>query len=261
MAATEDTAPLLELARQAAERAGAELLSRRDHVGPVDTKTSTTDPVSDADRASERLLVETLLEARPDDGVLGEEGSSQTGSSGVSWVLDPLDGTVNYLYGFPAWCISVAAEDEQGALVGVVREPLRGETFMAARSEGAWLRQQRLSVNDPVMLEQALIATGFAYQREHRRQQARVAAEVAVHARDLRRAGSAALDLCWVAAGRLDGYYEDSVSKWDWAAGALIAAEAGANVGVLPGPDEREGVVAAGPGLYGPLRDLVTAGG
>lgn len=260
MAATEDTAELLELARQAAERAGDELLGRRRSIGPVDMKTSSTDPVSDADRASERLLVETLLGARPDDGVLGEEGSNETGSSGVSWVLDPLDGTVNYLYGFPAWCVSVAAEDAEGALVGVVREPLREETFMAARSKGAWLGERRLSVNDPVALEQALIATGFAYQRSHRRQQARVAAEVAVHARDLRRAGSAALDLCWLAAGRLDGYYEDSVSKWDWAAGALIAAEAGASVGVLLGPGERRGVVAAGPGLYGPLRDLVTAG-
>lgn len=253
---------LLDLAERAARRAGGELLARYGNASGVGTKSSATDPVSDADRASEELLVSTLLAERPDDGLLGEEGADRPAASGLRWVLDPLDGTVNYLYRFPAWCVSVACEDrvdgEWTAVVGVVHDPLGDETFTARRGGGAWLNGMPLTVTDPVPLERALIATGFSYDADHRRRQAAIMAELLPHVRDIRRAGSAALDLCAVAAGRVDGYYEEIGSRWDWAAGALIAAEAGAEVGRLPTPVGDPGVLAAGPALAGPLRAAVT---
>lgn len=253
---------LLGLAERAARRAGRELLDRYGAATGVSMKSSATDPVSDADRASERLLVAMLLAERPDDGLLGEEGADRPAASGLRWVIDPLDGTVNYLYRFPAWCVSVACEDrvdgEWSALVGVVHDPLLDETFSARRGGGARLNGIALKVNDPVPLERALIATGFGYDADHRRRQAAVAAGLLAQVRDIRRAGSAALDLCSVAAGRVDGYYEDTPSRWDWAAGALVAAEAGAHVGTLLAPDGNPGILAAGPALAGPLRAAVT---
>lgn len=249
---------LLALASRVARAAGDELRRRHGRAGRVDAKSSATDPVSDADRASEELLVGEILQARPDDGIVGEEGGDRAGTSGLRWLLDPLDGTVNFLYGFPSWCVSVACEDDEGTVVGVVYDPTRDELFSARRGGGADLDGEPLSVNDPVALEQALIATGFSYDPQHRRQQAEVVARVLGQVRDIRRAGAAALDLCWLAAGRVDGYYEDSTSRWDWAAGALIASEAGATVTELPGPGDGSGVVAAGPALHDGLRDLVT---
>lgn len=249
-----DAAALLDLAVAVATRAGAELLARRGDVGRVDHKTSATDPVSEADRASERLITQELLAARPDDGLLGEEGADRRGTTGLRWVVDPLDGTVNYLYGLQDWAVSIACEDGEGALVGVVHDPLRRETFTAARGEGAECNGRPLQVNDPVRLPQALIATGFAYDPGHRRAQARVVASLLPQIRDIRRAGGAALDLCSVAAGRVDGYYEDSTSRWDWAAGALIAAEAGAVVSPL-----RDGLLVAGPALHASLAEALTA--
>lgn len=240
-----DLDELLDVATRAAVAAGAELLRRAGNIRDVRSKSSATDPVSEADHASERLLTELLTSARPDDGLLGEEGARRTGSTGLRWVVDPLDGTVNYLYGLPAWSVSVACEDDTGAVVGVVHDPLAGETFRAARGRGAWLGEQRLEVRDPVPLERALIATGFAYLVESRARQAAVVAKLLPRVRDIRRAGSAALDLCSVAAGRVDGYYEDNTSRWDWAAGALIAAEAGALVSPYG-----VGVIAAGPALH-----------
>lgn len=271
---------LLRLAEHAARLAGAELLARQGRVEGLDTKTSATDPVSDADRAAEELLVRTLLDARPDDGLLGEEGAARPGTSGLRWVLDPLDGTVNWLYGFPAWCVSVACEDGREApgeaLVGVVYDPLRDECFRAARGEGAWLispqGSRRLAVNDPVPLARALVATGFGYDVEDRRRQAATVASVLPLARDVRRGGAAALDLCWVASGRLDGYYEDTTSRWDWAAAALIAREAGAVVTAFgarshghgspgcgsDGGGSHDGVIACGPALHAELRPILT---
>lgn len=254
-------AQLLVAALRAAEAAGGELLRRFGAAAGVGTKSSATDPVSDADRASESLLVDALLAARPDDGILGEEGTQRPGNSGLRWVIDPLDGTVNYLYGYPGWSVSIACEDLGGALVGVVHDPLRGETFSATRGGGAWWRGQRVTVNNPVPLEQALVATGFSYRPDHRRRQARIVADLLPRVRDVRRGGSCALDLCGVAAGRVDGYYEDTTSRWDWLAGALIAVEAGAVVGELPLVNGGSGVVAAGAALYEPLRALVTAPG
>lgn len=248
---------LVELAVRAARAAGAALLERYGDAGRVEVKTSATDPVSDADRASEALLVETVLGERPDDGLLGEEGARQRSGSGLRWVIDPLDGTVNYLYRHPGWAVSVACEErgEDGlwrALVGVVHNPLAGETFHALRGAGAWLGGRRLGVNDPVPVARALVATGFSYEPEVRRRQGATVAALLPQVRDIRRVGSAALDLCSLAAGRVDAYYEEALSRWDWAAGALVAAEAGAVVDPLPPLKGEPGVivVAAGRSLH-----------
>jgi myo-inositol-1(or 4)-monophosphatase len=249
---------LLDVAVQAASAGAAELRRRFGGVRTVAYKSTATDPVSDADHASERLVIGTILSARPDDGLLGEEGADRASATGLRWVVDPLDGTVNYLYGNPHWSVSVACEqrygDEWRAVVGVVVDPVRDEMFTALSGRGAWLGDERLSVNDPVPLEHALVATGFSYSERSRERQAQVVAELLPRARDIRRGGSAALDLCWVAAGRVDGYYEDEMGLWDRAAGALIATEAGAVVTPL-----RLGVIAAGPALHPELEKAVAA--
>lgn len=251
------TRPLLSLAEEAARAAGTTLLDRYGHVGGIEQKSSATDPVSDADRAAEALLVGRILDARPADGIVGEEGADRPTNSGLRWVLDPLDGTVNYLYGFPAWGVSVACEDDRGTLVGVVYDPPRDEMFTAVRGEGAHLASTPLRVNDPVSLERALVATGFAYDAGERARQGRILASLLPRVRDVRRGGSAALDLCWLAAGRVDGFYEDTISRWDWAAGALVAAEAGASLSGPPAGGEQM-LVAAGRALHPLLRSAVS---
>ena len=209
----------------------------------VEVKSSETDPVSDADRQAEQTIKELLTAERPDDGLLAEEGARSDAASGRRWVVDPLDGTVNYLYGLPTWCVSVALEDADGTLVGVVHDPGRGETFRAARGQGSELNGRRLRVRRCERLETALVATGFAYQPERRTEQAQVVAGLLPRVRDIRRAGAAALDMAWLAAGRLDGYYERGLKPWDWAAGRLLVREAGGEVAELPG--EPYGVAAA----------------
>jgi len=259
-----DARALAELAARVAQAAGAMLLARAGTVRSVATKSSSTDPVTEADRAAEALLVDALLAARPGDGLLGEEGSDRAGTTGLRWVVDPLDGTVNYLYGLADWCVSVACERHTAggwqAVAGAVHAPPAAETFRAWQGGGAWLGDRALGVNDPVPLAQALVGTGFGYRSQVRRRQAAVVAGLLPRVRDVRRLGSAALNLCQVAAGRLDGFYEDSLSRWDWAAGALIAAEAGAVVTPLPAPEGTVGALAAGPALHADLRPLVEAG-
>lgn len=250
------TSALLDLAVQVAVAAGAVLADRQGSAGRVTYKTTDTDPVSEADKAAERLITDLLLTARPDDGLLGEEGADRSGSSGLRWVVDPLDGTVNYLYGMPAYAVSIACEDAEGAIVGVVHQPALGVTYAARRGGGASANGRRLAVNDPVPLSHALVGTGFAYDAERRTVQGAVVAQVLPQVRDIRRVGSAALDLCMVAAGMLDGYYEDTTSHWDWAAGALIAAEAGARVEIV-----NDAPLAAGPALFEPLRACLVAAG
>lgn len=210
--------------------------------------------VSDADRDAERLIRELLAAERPGDGLLGEEGSDVESSSGRRWVVDPLDGTTNYLYRFPVWVVSVAMEDADGVAVGVVHDPLRGETFTAVRGGGARLDGESIAVSGAERLDSALVGTGFGYDADRRAMQAQVLAKLLPHVRDLRRAGAAALDLCMVACGRLDGYYERGLQAWDWAAGSLIAAEAGASVVPLPG--EPFGLVAASPAIADELAAL-----
>lgn len=225
-------AELLDLAVRTAHEAGAELLRRYGRVEGLSTKSSGTDPVSEADRASERLIVAALLAARPDDGVVGEEGAERASGSGLTWVIDPLDGTVNYLYERDEFAVSIAGEDADGALVGVVHDPVRDRTWTAVRGAGAARTgargTTRLRVSEPDGLAGALLGTGFGYDAGRRRRQGSVVAALLPHVRDIRRAGSAALDLCAVASGRLDAYYEEGVQRWDVAAGALIAAESGA---------------------------------
>jgi len=222
----------------------------------VEQKSSSTDMVSDADRDAEALVVELLRSERPEDGLLGEEDASREGSSGRRWVVDPLDGTTNYLYGFPAWAVSVAVEDADGGLAGVVLDPVRGDLFAAERGRGLRLNGEPAGVREPVAVEQALVATGFSYERRRRAEQAEVLTGVLPRVRDVRRAGAAALDLAMVAGGRLDGYYERGLRPWDWAAGRLAVAEAGGTVVDLEG--EPLGLVAAStPELAAELVGLV----
>ncbi|APY85954.1 inositol monophosphatase [Streptomyces alfalfae] len=252
-------AELLDVALEAAHRAGAFLRDGRPaDLGVAATKSSAVDVVTEMDLASEKLITDFLAERRPDDGVLGEEGASSEGSSGVQWVIDPIDGTVNYLYGRPDWSVSVAARKDGETLVGVVHAPMRGETGRAVLGEGAFLNDEPTRVRPAPPFEQALVGTGFGYVAERRAQQAEVARQLIPRVRDIRRGGSAAIDLCDVAAGRLDAYYERGLNPWDFAAGDLIAREAGALTGGRPG--ERlsgELAVAAPPGLFQALQGLL----
>jgi myo-inositol-1(or 4)-monophosphatase len=234
-APVDDLSELLALAERVARAAG-DLLRPR-FAAPatgVEYKSTSTDPVSDADRDAEAEILRLLHEARPADAVLGEEGTATTGASGLRWVIDPLDGTVNYLYGHPMFAVSIACEDAQGQLVGVVHQPTTGETFSAARGAGATLDGRPLRVNEPASLAAALVATGFSYEPARRKLQGANVARLLPAVRDVRRAGAAALDLAWVAAGRLDGYYEHGLNAWDWSAGALLVREAGGTVVELP---------------------------
>jgi myo-inositol-1(or 4)-monophosphatase len=256
-----DIQGLRELAMRLAEEAGALLstYAARLQELTVEAKTSATDPVSEADRASELLIAEQLAASRPDDGLLGEEDqASRRGTSGLRWVVDPLDGTVNYLYGLPAWCVSVAVEDDHGALAGAVHHPGAGETFHAARGHGAAVRGRPLEVSRVDSLARTLLATGFGYDAEVRADQATDVAALLGEVRDVRRCGAAALDLAWTAAGRVDAYLEFGLQPWDWAAGRLLVLESGGEVSEHHrrlGGRELPGLVAGG----APAHDALVA--
>ena len=201
----------------------------------MDTKSTDTDVVTEADRAAERLVRRRLAELRPGEPVLGEEGGGSADDlSGVRWVIDPIDGTVNYLYGYPWYAVSLAVQVDGVSVAGAVVEPVSGRCWTAARGHGAELDGSPLRVSAATRLDLALVSTGFAYEAGRRRRQALGVADLVGRVRDIRRCGSAALDLCAVAAGWVDGFFEHGLSRWDWAAGALIAAEAGAVIR-LPG--------------------------
>lgn len=254
MATEPSTAELLTIASEAADAAAAVLLPRFGSERPIATKSSITDLVSEADLEAEQAIRDVLAARVPQDAIMGEEGQDTPGTSGRRWIVDPLDGTVNYLYGIPAWCVSVACE----GIAGVIVDPVRGERFTAVAGEGARLDGERLSPQPEAELATALIATGFGYTAERRRLQAAVAARVLPEVRDLRRAGAAALDLAWCAAGRLDGYWERGVQPWDIAAGELICREAGLAVERLAvSGDLPAGIVVCGPALLPDLRALV----
>jgi myo-inositol-1(or 4)-monophosphatase len=250
---------LLDVAMEAARRAGALLRDGRPaDLGVAATKSSPIDVVTEMDLAAESLITGYLAEHRPDDGLLGEEGASREGTSGIRWVIDPLDGTVNYLYGLPSWSVSIAAERDGHAVAGVVEAPMRGETCHAVLGGGAYLNGQRVRCRPAAPLDRALIGTGFGYLTERKVAQARIVGELVPLVRDIRRAGSAAIDLCDVGCGRLDGYFERGLNPWDMAAGALFAREAGALTGGRPGEAESgELVVAAPEGLFEPLQSLL----
>jgi myo-inositol-1(or 4)-monophosphatase len=255
-----DPASLLALAVRLAREAGALARGMHAELEDPETKTTPTDVVTAADQASERHLVEGILAARPDDGILGEEGADRPGTSGVRWVVDPVDGTVNYLYGLPQWAVSIGVEVDGTTEVGVVYDGGKDELFTAVRGRGAELDGRPLRVNPVSELSQALVATGFGYDARRRAAQGRLLPTVLPAVRDLRRVGAGALDLCWVGAGRLDAYYEQGMSPWDWTAGALVAREAGAVVGGLRGREESpDMVVAAAPGVFEQLHDLLAS--
>lgn len=254
-----DQNDLLDLAVQAAQAAGGLLVERFHGVASgVAYKSSDTDPVSDADRDAEALIAGLLRDARPGDAMVGEEGAGATGESGLEWVIDPLDGTVNFLYGIPQWAVSIACRDAGGALAAVVYDPLRGETFSASRGQGCRLNGAPLRIGAPPPLKSALVGTGFSYVAEERQLQTALIARVLPLARDVRRAGSAALDLAWVAAGRLDAFYEHGLADWDHAAGDMLVREAGGVVLPLPAAGGlRPGVLAAAAALAAELAPLL----
>ena len=239
---------LLLLAESIAREAGA--LLREAFRGPelrISAKSTPTDLVSEADHAAEHLIRERIAAARPDDGVLGEEGGDTEGTSGIRWVVDPLDGTINFLFGVPQWAVSIAAEDSEGVLVGVVYDPERDELFSASRGGQATLDGHPITASTKTDMATALIGTGFGYDSEVRRAQAAVVARLLPDVRDIRRFGAAAIDLAWTACGRLDAYYEHGLNAWDLAAGGLICECAGlevrhvdpvgpSNPGVIVGP-------------------------
>jgi myo-inositol-1(or 4)-monophosphatase len=263
MAAGTDPAELVDLAERVARAAGGLLLDGLHQVrSEVGTKSTGTDMVTEMDRSAEQLIVEAILAERPGDGILGEEGSALAGTSGVRWVIDPLDGTTNYLYRLPGFGVSVAAEVDGLTVAGAVTDPVRAETFTATRGGGAFLDGRPIRHSGQDRLDLGLVATGFGYDPERRRNQARVLAEVLPLVRDVRRFGAAALDLCLVACGRVDAYYERGLAPWDLAAGALIAAEAGAIVSDLEGRAASvDFVVAAAPGIVAELSSVLSAAG
>jgi len=257
---------LLSIAVAAAQAAASELVARfRTPAVDVRSKTTATDPVSAADLAAEAAIRAVLTRERPGDAILGEEGGESGGVSGLRWVVDPLDGTVNYLYGIAKVAVSVACEDANGALAGVVLDPLGGDCFTATRSGHARLNDEVVEASSCAALERALVATGFAYDAGVRREQGAIVAALLPKVRDIRRAGSAATDLASCAAGRVDAYFERGVQAWDIAAGALICSRAGLAVRMLaevPPAEGRSalpfGIVVAPPALIDELEQLVT---
>lgn len=237
---------------------------RRDGVEIAATKSTRTDIVTRADRETEELIRSRLADARPADGFFGEESEAGRGTSGLTWVVDPIDGTVNYAYGIPSWAISIAVVEGDpdpatwNALAGVVRNPPADETFAAAAGSGATLNGRPLRVDGGTDLALALVGTGFSYTAERRVRAAELLTGLIGRVRDIRRVGVASLDLCAVAAGRLDAYYECGLHPWDHAAGALVAREAGARVGGLDGAREgRALTIAAEPGLFARLEPVL----
>jgi myo-inositol-1(or 4)-monophosphatase len=253
-----DPQDTLKLATELAREAGALALRMRFGAEVVEAKSSPTDVVTAADKAVEALLVSALSEARPDDGLLGEEGGAAAGTSGLRWVVDPIDGTVNYLYGIPQWAVSIGVEDAEGAWVGVVFDPNKDELWAAVRGAGATLNDLPIHCSQATRLESSLVGTGFGYDARRRAAQGAALPDLLPRVRDIRRLGAGSLDLCSVAAGRLDAYFEQGLSPWDLCAGGLVATEAGALVTGLRGRAAGyDLVLAAAPGVHGALHDLL----
>jgi len=252
---------LLNLAESIALKAGS-LLVNRPSKFDLDEKSGVFDFATQMDHESEKLIVSEILAARPDDGLIGEEGANRESKSGVTWVIDPIDGTVNYLYDIPGWCISIAAKDRDGGLAGVVYSPATQSLWKAHRGGGAFLNGNPIKCNDPVALNRALVGSGFAYDLEKRKIQAALIARLLPEIRDLRRLGACAVDMCHVASGSLDAYFEAGVNEWDYAAAGLIATEAGAMISIDKGiwNGEKNMVIVAGPALHPALSAQIRAG-
>lgn len=254
-----DLDALLLLAHDIARETGVLLLDRDDATDlAVQTKTTDTDVVTVMDTAAEHLIRSRLAKERPDDGFLGEESGSGTGTTGIRWVVDPIDGTVNYLYNIPQYAVSIGVEVNGVVKVGVVFDPMKDEMYQAISGGGATLNGRPIRCSEETLLGQSLIDTGFGYAATRRTRQAEILLQVIPHVRDIRRMGAASLDLCSVACGRAEGYYERGLNPWDFSAGALIAQEAGATVTDLDGNyPTGDFVLAAGPGIHKALRELL----
>ena len=254
---------LVALAEKLARSAGSlALAGRKKGLTEVDTKSTATDMVTEFDRASERLIVDGLIESRPHDAIVGEEGTSRDGTSGISWFVDPIDGTTNFFYDLPNWCVSIGAKDAGGTVCGVVYVPALDEMFTAARGGGAWLNGKQIHCGSIAELSQALICTGFNYDSSNRVAQAERILRYIDKVRDVRRFGAAAIDICYVACGRLDGYYEEYLWPWDYVAADLIAREAGCRTGDLTGaPIDNRDVLISNPTLFPQLVTLIRESG
>ncbi|WP_017623561.1 inositol monophosphatase family protein [Nocardiopsis chromatogenes] len=265
MAAEEGAAPaadphaLAELAERTAAEAGRAAAEGQEGIGVLDTKSTPTDVVTEMDRRVEELIRKRLLQARPGDAVLGEEGGEEAGADGgVRWIVDPIDGTVNYLYGREEWAVSIAAESGGRIVAGAVVAPRLGDTYTAVLGAGAFCNGAPLRAGPAPEPAFALVATGFGYDPQRRAHQAEVLRSVLPRVRDIRRGGSAAIDICSLARGRADAYYERGLNPWDWAAACLVAREAGLRVEGLHGaPPSGELTIAAGPGLFESLHAML----
>lgn len=249
-----EIAALAELAEDVARRAG-ELLLNRPKIFNLDEKSGALDFATQMDHQSESLIVSLIKQARPEDGIFGEEGASVPSASGLTWVIDPIDGTVNYLYDLPGWTVSIALKDKDGFIVGVVFAPSLNLIWRAVRNGGATCNGLPIKCNEPVTLDRALLATGFAYDLTRRAEQAKLVGQLLPKIRDLRRTGSCALDISFVASGLVDGQFESGINEWDYAAASLIASEAGAKVTVVPGiwNGAKSFTLVAGPSLHATL--------
>lgn len=244
-----------QLARQAGDMA---LAGRKSGTVVADTKASPTDMVTQFDRASEEMITTGLHELRPLDAIIGEEGASRSGTSGITWHIDPIDGTSNFYFDIPMWAVSIGAVDAHGPLVGAVYAPALGEMFTAARGQGATCNGMSISCRENTVLTDALVCTGYSYRVHERKQHAQRVARMVTEIRDIRRFGAAAIDLCFVASGRFDAYFEEHLHSWDLIAGQIIASEAGAIVtDYAGGPVTPRQVLAATPGIQGALIDLI----
>ena len=253
---------LRDLALSAARIVAPELRRRAGAVEVSDTKTTLTDLVTDVDRWSEERIVEHILAARPNDSILGEEGTGVDGTSGVRWLVDPIDGTTDFVYGHPGFSVSIGVEVDGTPVAGVVVDPLLDDEFCAAVGHGTTRNGRQVRVNQVEDLSSALVATGFGYDPGRRRRQAEALVSIIGHIRDIRRCGGAATDLASVACGRVDAYFERGLNPWDFAAGAVLVTEAGGRVTDLEGRPTSGGMVVAAPvELHGPLLELLRSAG
>lgn len=262
-------AELLGVATKLATQAGTMALAgRRAGLTDVQTKSTTTDMVTEFDRACELMIVEGLTKLRPHDAIVGEEGSSRSGSTGITWHIDPIDGTSNFMYALPNWAVSIGATDESLAKSGAPHASIVGAVFVAAQNElftatlggGAHLNGGEIRCNDTSLLAQALVSTGFSYAPERRTVQATRVAKMIHKIRDIRRFGAASIDLCYVACGRFDAYFEENLCSWDVVAGQLIATEAGCTTGNYSGGAMTPAqTLVSAPAIFGQLGDLIAA--
>lgn len=259
MTETFDVGSLCDIAVQLAREAGDMALHGR-RSGPItaSAKSSSIDLVTEFDKASEQLITAGLTSKRPDDGIVGEEGADVDSTSGIVWHIDPIDGTTNFFFDIPLWAVSIGAVDEQGPVVGAVYVPGLGEMFSAARGRGAFVNGQPIHPRENSRISDALVATGFSYQIAQRPRHTHRVARMLDEVRDIRRLGAAAIDLCFVAAGRYDAYFEEGLNSWDLVAGQIIATEAGAVVTNFNGDTVTpQQVLAASASIHQSMIDLI----